>query len=69
VIHGHTHNNRLAEFPFINGDAKRINVSAELVGYTPVRLDDLLGLEPDTIVRMDTAKSRPVRKENGKWAL
>jgi calcineurin-like phosphoesterase family protein len=66
VIHGHTHNNRLAEFPFINGDAKRINVSAELVGYMPVRLDDLLGLEPDTIVRMDTAKSRPVRKENGK---
>jgi len=41
VIHGHHHNNKLAEFPFINFHDRRINVSAEVVGYAPVSLREI----------------------------
>jgi calcineurin-like phosphoesterase family protein len=41
IIHGHHHNNNLAEFPFINFERRRINVSAEVVGYAPVSLREL----------------------------
>ncbi|MDD1707174.1 MAG: hypothetical protein LUO81_03150, partial [Methanoregulaceae archaeon] len=43
VIHGHLHNNDLTRFPFINTSRKTINVSAELVNYTPVSLDEIAG--------------------------
>lgn len=39
VIHGHHHNNYPDTFPFFNSKRKRINVSAEMVRYTPVSLD------------------------------
>jgi calcineurin-like phosphoesterase family protein len=61
TIHGHTHNNRMAEYPFINGRKRRINVSAELVNYAPVRLDDLIALDPGTIDRMETIRG-PARR-------
>jgi calcineurin-like phosphoesterase family protein len=38
VIHGHHHNNDLRKFPFISFEDRRINVSAEVVGYVPVSL-------------------------------
>lgn len=41
VIHGHHHNNDLAQYPFINFEKRRINVSAEVVGFRPVSLTDL----------------------------
>jgi calcineurin-like phosphoesterase family protein len=41
VIHGHHHNNDLRNFPFINFEARRINVSAEVLGYVPVSLKDI----------------------------
>jgi calcineurin-like phosphoesterase family protein len=41
IIHGHTHNNN-PEYPLINKDKKTINVSAELLGYKPILLEDLL---------------------------
>ncbi|MDD1703969.1 MAG: 2'-5' RNA ligase family protein [Methanoregula sp.] len=41
VIHGHHHNNQLAEFPFINFCDRRINVSVEVVGYVPVSLKEI----------------------------
>lgn len=41
-LHGHTHNNRPTKYPFIDGVAQRVNVSAELVGYTPVPLDKIV---------------------------
>jgi calcineurin-like phosphoesterase family protein len=41
VIHGHHHNNDLKNYPFINFENQRINVSAELVQYQPVSLFDL----------------------------
>lgn len=47
LIHGHTHNNNIRKFPFINIDNNRINVSAELLGYTPISLDDLCTLLDD----------------------
>lgn len=41
VIHGHHHNNDLRHFPFINFVDRRINVSAEVIGYVPVGLDEI----------------------------
>jgi calcineurin-like phosphoesterase family protein len=41
VIHGHHHNNDLSNFPFISFEKRRINVSAEVLGYVPVSLTDL----------------------------
>jgi calcineurin-like phosphoesterase family protein/2'-5' RNA ligase len=42
VIHGHKHNNDLDNFPFINSIKRTINVSAELLDYTPISIDELL---------------------------
>jgi calcineurin-like phosphoesterase family protein len=44
AIHGHHHNNDLHHFPFINFVDRRINVSAEVVGYTPVGLNEICKL-------------------------
>jgi calcineurin-like phosphoesterase family protein len=44
VIHGHHHNNDLRSFPFVNFTERRINVSAEVTGYTPVGLGELCTL-------------------------
>lgn len=42
VIHGHHHNNHPEIFPFVNKQNKTVNVSAELVNYTPIDLDKIL---------------------------
>jgi len=42
VIHGHHHNNHPDEYPFVDFDARRVNVSVELMGYTPLLVDDLV---------------------------
>jgi calcineurin-like phosphoesterase family protein len=44
VIHGHHHNNNLIKYPFINFELRRINVSAEVLGYIPVNLDHVCSL-------------------------
>jgi calcineurin-like phosphoesterase family protein len=44
VVHGHTHNNRLADYPFFDPVNRRINVSVEVIGYRPVALSWLAGL-------------------------
>ncbi|MBT8507714.1 hypothetical protein AZH53_04690 [Methanomicrobiaceae archaeon CYW5] len=44
VVHGHTHNNRLAEYPFFSGERKTINVSVEVTGYHPVPLSEIAAL-------------------------
>ena len=41
VIHGHHHNNDLRAFPFIDFAGKKINVSAEVIGYSPVSLQEI----------------------------
>jgi calcineurin-like phosphoesterase family protein/2'-5' RNA ligase len=64
IIHGHKHNDDVKNYPFINGEKKTINVSAELVNYRPVSLDYILSLDLDSIERMDTSDSVPHRKGN-----
>ena len=44
TIHGHHHNNDLRHFPFINFIDRRINVSAEVIGYVPVGLNEIYTL-------------------------
>jgi calcineurin-like phosphoesterase family protein len=41
IIHGHHHNNDLRAFPFIDVVKKRINVSAEVLGYCPMSLQEI----------------------------
>ncbi len=43
VIHGHHHNNDLRHYPFISFTDRRVNVSAELIGYKPVSLHEIVG--------------------------
>ena len=57
VIYGHKHNNNLGLYPFIDGKRKRINVSAEVIDYTPVSLDFLISLNLPSIKYMKTIKS------------
>jgi calcineurin-like phosphoesterase family protein len=44
IINGHHHNNNLSMFPLINDWNKTINVSAEMVDYTPIEAGKLLGM-------------------------
>ncbi len=61
TIHGHTHNNELREYPFVNGEKKTINVSADVTGFKPVSLDYLVSLNLPSIKRMDLIYSKPVK--------
>jgi len=61
VIHGHVHNNDMDTYPFINGEQRTINVSAEVLNYVPVSLSHLLSLDLDSIKRMRTIESTPER--------
>jgi calcineurin-like phosphoesterase family protein len=54
VIHGHHHNNDLRHYPFIDFDHRRINVSAEVIGYSPVNLKDICELIHERMSRGDT---------------
>jgi calcineurin-like phosphoesterase family protein len=42
VLHGHHHNNWPDEYPFVDHEERRVNVSVELIEYTPIRMSDLL---------------------------
>jgi calcineurin-like phosphoesterase family protein len=53
VIHGHHHNNDLRRYPFINFELRRINVSAEVLGYSPVNLDHICSLIRGRLSGMD----------------
>jgi calcineurin-like phosphoesterase family protein len=41
-LHGHHHNNDTETYPFIDPGARRVNVSCELLDYTPVSMDDIV---------------------------
>ncbi len=63
VIHGHIHNNDPHRYPFINGVTRTINVSAELVDYTPVSLDEIAAfvraVQPgETVATLGEARRR-----------
>jgi calcineurin-like phosphoesterase family protein len=53
VIHGHHHNNNLRHYPFIDFVHRRINVSAEVIGYIPVNLKDICELIRQRMSRRD----------------
>jgi calcineurin-like phosphoesterase family protein len=57
IVHGHHHNNELRHFPFIDFEHRRINVSAEVLGYVPVSLSDICRL---IRYRTETGNTRPV---------
>ncbi|MBI2598058.1 MAG: 2'-5' RNA ligase family protein [Candidatus Diapherotrites archaeon] len=57
TIHGHKHNNDLKGYPLINPKWKTVNVSAELVNYTPIELDVLL-----TKIEYATANKQAMQK-------
>ncbi len=42
VIHGHYHNNDLRHYPYMNFTGRRVNVSAEVIGYKPVSLHEIV---------------------------
>lgn len=42
VIHGHHHNNNLRYYPYMNFTGRRVNVSAEVIGYKPVSLHEIV---------------------------
>jgi calcineurin-like phosphoesterase family protein len=44
AINDHRHNNDTEQFPFVAGQERRVNVSAELLDYRPVALDALVDL-------------------------
>lgn len=49
VIHGHEHNNKPEKYPFMNGKNRTINVSVELINYTPISLDFLVDKMEDVV--------------------
>jgi calcineurin-like phosphoesterase family protein len=53
VIHGHHHNNDLRHYPFIDFEHRRVNVSAEVIGYIPVSLKDICELIRGRVSRGD----------------
>jgi len=44
IIHGHIHDDDLAEYPLLNQENNTINVSAELLNYRPMSFEKLEGL-------------------------
>jgi calcineurin-like phosphoesterase family protein/2'-5' RNA ligase len=44
IIHGHTHNTSMKNHPFLHQKNKTINVSSELIDYTPITLDRIISL-------------------------
>jgi len=63
VIHGHKHNNHMRDYPFVNGLKKTINVSCELINYTPLNIDDLLKHNLNDIFRWKYLNGKPVYKK------
>jgi calcineurin-like phosphoesterase family protein len=65
VIHGHHHNNDPTRFPFINADRQTVNVSAELVDYSPVSLDEIAGFVRTMQVGDQASTLKDARKNFG----
>ena len=61
IIHGHFHNNKMDNYPFINGERKTINVGADVINFIPVSLSYILSLDLSSIKRMRTIDSQPER--------
>lgn len=44
IIHGHKHNEKPDEYPFIDSKNRRINVSASMIGYEPIAMEQIIEL-------------------------
>ena len=51
IIHGHTHNNDLVNYPMVNPVLKSMNVGVEVIGYKPILLDELLKIRDTTVAK------------------
>ncbi|MDE1860758.1 MAG: metallophosphoesterase family protein [Candidatus Micrarchaeota archaeon] len=57
IIYGHKHN--LSHFPFVNGRARMINMSADVIGFRPVPLDAIAALPLERIMVWPTINDKP----------
>ena len=55
IIHGHHHNNDLRHYPYMNFIDRRVNVSAEVIGYKPVSLHEIVQRIKEREISGDTA--------------
>jgi calcineurin-like phosphoesterase family protein len=62
-LHGHVHNNNIIEHPFIDDQRNLVNVSAEMVQYRPVSLDEIVYYirEHERFETLKSAESRTNR--------
>ena len=42
IVHGHHHDNDTDEYPFLDPERRRVNVSVELIGYEPLPEEELI---------------------------
>jgi len=61
IIHGDKHNNDLEHYPFFNGERKTINVSVEVLNFTPISLDEIISYNLDSVKKVKMIK-RPFMK-------
>jgi len=62
VICGHHHNNLPKDYPLINGKTKSMNVSVELIKYTPINIMKLFDLGFDNVEFLEKIDSIPIMK-------
>jgi calcineurin-like phosphoesterase family protein/2'-5' RNA ligase len=55
IVHGHHHNNDLRNYPFMDFNHRRINVSVEVTGYMPVSLHEIVQRIDEREVSGDTS--------------
>jgi len=60
VMHGHHHNNSLEKYPLIHAENKRINVSVELIDYTPISIDGIISMMEHGFTKVLYRKSPPM---------
>jgi calcineurin-like phosphoesterase family protein len=44
IIHGHKHNEKPDEYPFIDPETRRVNISSSMVGYEPITMERIIEL-------------------------
>lgn len=62
VVHGHLHDSDLRRFPFFDPEARRVNVSVETAGYSPVPLSlicDLISAESGAVLVRERGMAPP----------
>jgi calcineurin-like phosphoesterase family protein len=66
VIHGHIHNKNLSNYPFFNPHTRTVNVSAEMIGYRPITMNEIHNLVigvKETILFRDISFIRDINRD------